>query len=547
MRSRQNVALRNRRIWAAFAVGVSLSIILVMSVKPAQSAVRPAKSADAFVDSIGVNTHFRFLDTAYNERYPLVKKKLEALGVRNIRDGALISPNASVNDLVYGRYRELAQMGMRFDLIVDPRKEGLETVDSAKIAQITSMAGPSLKSFEGPNEYNLSGNANWAEDLTAYQKSLYNSVRSNPSTDTIPVVAPSLGRPYPDNKPDLSAYANYANMHSYPGGRLPSDWGLDNYVIPAAKKVGGSKPLMATETGYHTASNWDGPHPGISEKAMGRYTPRLALEYFNRNITKTYNYELIDQKPDPAGSDREENFGLLRNDGTEKPAYKALKNLISLLENPGPNFKPGSLNYSLSGNLEDVHRTLLQKRDGKFYLVLWQEVSSYDLSAKRDISVPTRRVTLTLNQPVSAAATYLPKNSTSPTKKYAAPKKLTLDVPDHPLIVKLAPSSNAPGATNSRPRILNIKPRRNASIKDRTPNIRAKVTDDSNLRKSNIKLFFDGKRKKKFSYNRSRDRLNFNVRKKLKVGSYHPVKIIARDAEGLRTAKKWRFKVVRRR
>ncbi|MGB3681943.1 MAG: hypothetical protein WA990_05600 [Rubrobacteraceae bacterium] len=547
MRSRQSIAPRKHRVWSTVVIGVLLATTLVMVVKPAQSTVKPAKRADSFVGSIGVNTHFRFLDTAYNEKYPLVKKKLDALGVRNVRDGAFISPHDRVNDLVYGRYRELARMGLRFNLIVDPRKEGLRTVDSAKIAKIASMVGPSLNSLEGPNEYNLSDNANWAADLTAYQKNLYNAVKSNSSTKNKPVVGPSLGRPYPDKKPDLSAYADYANMHSYPGGRIPSDWGLDNYIIPAARKVGGSKPLMATETGYHTAANWNGPHSGVSEKAMGKYTSRLALEYFNRNIAKTYTYELIDQKPDPKGTDREENFGLLRNDGTEKPAYRALKNLIYLLEDPGPRFKPDSLNYSLGGDLKNVRRTLLQKRDGTFYLVLWQEASSYDPSAGRDISVPTRKVTLTLNQSVGATATYLPNASVSPVKKYAAPKQLALNVPDQPLIVELAPSSGAPKATNQKPKILDIKPSRNARVKDRTPSLRAKVTDDSNLKKANVKLLFDGKRQTKFSYDRSRDLMKFNVRKKLKVGSYYRVKIVARDNKGLRTVKKWRFKVVQRR
>ena len=440
--SLQHATLRKRRLWLTLVVGVSLAILSVMIADPAQSKMKQAKRSDVFVNSIGVNTHFRFLDTAYNERYPLVKKKLEALGIRHVRDGAFISADDKVNDLVYGRYRELAKMGIRYNLIVDPRKEGLGTVSAAKISRIAGMVGPSLKTFEGPNEYNLSGNKNWSRDLAVYQRKLYRSVKNNSSTNNTPVVGPSLGRPYPNKKPNLRAYADYANMHAYPGGRIPSDWGLDNYIIPASRKVCGSKPLMATETGYHTAVNWNGPHPGVSEKAMSKYTPRLALEYFNRNIVKTYNYELIDQKPDPRGLDRERNFGLLRNNGMEKPAYKSLKNLIGLLEDPGPKFKTGSLGYSLSGNTKNIHRTLLQKRNRKFYLVLWQEVPSYNTSSKRNISVPARRVTLTLNRPIRSASTYLPKASDSRVKKYSS-RKLTLRVPDHPLVVEIAPSRGA--------------------------------------------------------------------------------------------------------
>lgn len=546
MKSSQNTTIKHRKVWAILIIGLTLSILLVMVAKPAQSTMRPARSADAFVNSIGVNTHLRYLDTAYNERYPLVKEKLNALGVRNVRDEAFISPHARVNDLVYGRYRELAKMGIRYNLVVDPRKESLATVNSAKISRIADMAGPSLGSFEGPNEFDVSGASNWQTTLRTYQRNLYKSVKSNPSTSRVPVIGPSMA--HANNAPkvgNLSAYLDFGNMHPYPGGEAPGSWSLDNYNIKHSRSISGTKPLIPTETGYHTAANWNGPHPGVSEKTMGKYTPRLFLEYFNRGIPRTYSYQFINNFPDPNGSDREQNFGLLRNNGTEKPAYKSLKNLIGLLEDPGPRFKPGSLNYSLGGDLKNVHRTLLQKRDGTFYLVLWQEASSYNLSTKRDISVPARRVTLTLNQRVGTATTYLPNVSTSPVKRYAAPRRLALNVPDHPVVVKLSPPSRSVSTTNSRPRIFGIAPRQNARVKDRTPTIRATVTDNSNLRKSNIRLFVDGRRKYRFVYDRSRDRLRFNVGRRLSVSQYHRIRIVARDANGLRTVKVWRFKVVR--
>ena len=520
-----------------------MAILSVMIADPAQSKMERAKRSDDFVDSIGVDTHLKYRDTVYNSKYPLIERKLADLGVRHVRDAAFISNDSRYNELVYGRYKDLSTLGIQFTLNVDPRRSGLETVDRATIAKVAKMAGPSLESFEGPNEYNKSGDANWAESLRAYQRSLYRAVKGNASTSSVPVLGPALGKPYPSVKPNLENYLDYGSFHPYPGGNKPYNWGFGNYNLPAARAVSGTKPLIATETGYHTTDG--GASTSVSEKAMGKYMPRLFLEYFNRDIVRTHAYELIDQKPD--GLDKEANFGLLRNDGTEKPAYKSLENMIDLLENPGPKFETGSLDYSLTGNLEDIHRTLLQKRDGKFYLVLWQEKSSYDLSRKRDISVPARKVTLTLNQRTRAAATYLPRASTSPVKEYSAPKQLTLSVPDHPLIVEITPSDSAPPkATNSKPKIFNIKPSHNARVKDRTLRIRAKVTDDSNLRKSNIKIYLDGKRKKKFSYDRNRDRLKFNVRRKLKVGSYHRVKIVARDAKGLRKVKKWRFKVVQR-
>jgi hypothetical protein len=109
----------------------------------------------------------------------------------------------------------------------------------------------------------------------------------------------------------------------------------------------------------------------------------------------------------------------LRNDSTEKPAYKALENLINLLEDPDPRVETRSLDYALSGNLQDIHRTLLQKRDGRFYPLLWQEVPQYDSEACRDVSVSARKLILILSQPIGTATKYLPNVSTAQITKYS--------------------------------------------------------------------------------------------------------------------------------
>lgn len=422
----------------AIALTVLLVMLLVMPKGPDQDT--RAKMSDSFVETIGVNTHLHFRNSAYIDQYPLVKEKLSDLGVRHARNGAILSSSSNTNDLFYGRVRELADLGIRFDMSVDPRRENQKTIDEAEIARIAQMAGPALESLEGPNEYNKSGDSDWAENLTSYQKDLYEAVKNNPSTREVPLLSPAIAKPYPERLPDLSAYADYANMHSYPGGRNPGTPTLENYSIPAARAVAGDEPLISTETGYHNATNYTGHHSQVSEKAMGKYTPRLLLEYFNRGIERTYLYELIDTYPNPKKDERDMHFGLLRNDGTEKPAYGALENLIGLLEDPGPDFKTRSLDYSLGGNTLSVNRTLLQKRDGRFYLMLWQEVPSYDLETEKNIAVDDRELTLTFNQPIKEAAIYRPNMSESPLERHSSPRRLVLEVPDEVLVVEITPS-----------------------------------------------------------------------------------------------------------
>lgn len=535
-----------RIIWAVVMTGVAIALLAITSTRSAQGAAAPAKMADDLVDSIGVATHLNYHDTAYGN-YSLIKNKLSDLGVRHVRDRAYLNSDRRFNEVIYSKYRGLAELGIKLNLTVDPRTENLESINSEKIASIAQMAGPSLGSFGGPNEYNKTG-PDWAKELTDYQRDLYSAVNNSSAADT-PVLGPALGKPYPSSEdiPDLRAYMDYGNFHPYPGGEYPSNWGLERYNLPKAQEIAGNKPLVATETGYHNATN-NIDRPGVSEKAAAKYTPRLYFEYFNRGIARTYNYELMDERPEPTKTDQEEHFGLVRSDGTNKPVFTSLRNLISLLEDPGPEFETGSLNYSLSGNTENVHRTLLQKRDGRFYLVLWQEVSSYDTGANRNLSVSGRKVTLTLNQKIVSAKTYLPTNSVDRVREYTNPKSLVLNVPDHVLIVELTPANGGSATiSNAQPKITGAQPGNDNRVADRTPTIKANVTDDKQLLKSHVKLFVDGKQKGSFSYNQRKDLLTFTKQRKMATGSYHRVKVFVRDAGGKTTSKRWKFKVVRSR
>ncbi|MGC8715248.1 MAG: PA14 domain-containing protein, partial [Leptodesmis sp.] len=56
------------------------------SMLSANSVLETAKPAASFIDSIGVNTHIRYYDTAYGN-YSLIKQRLQELGVKHIRDG----------------------------------------------------------------------------------------------------------------------------------------------------------------------------------------------------------------------------------------------------------------------------------------------------------------------------------------------------------------------------------------------------------------------------------------------------------------------------
>jgi hypothetical protein len=414
--------------------------------RQASATMQQAKMADKFVDSIGVMTHQSYFNTAYGN-YQAVSDKLVALGVRHARDSAVLSSDANYNRMVYNRFKGLANRGVRYNLIVDPRSLGLANIDRAKMDSIIAHSGGALEAVEGPNEFDLSGGTDWADRLRAYQRSLYQSVKA--SSKPVPVLAPSLVIPSSyDKLGDMSAYCDFGNTHPYPGGRNPgtSGWGDGGYGSLSwnaanARKVCATKPIIATETGYH---NVPGPlgtnsNTGVPEDVSGKYIPRLFLHYYDMGLPRAYAYEMVDFMGDPSRSAPEKHWGLLRSDYSAKPAYVALKNLIGLLSDPGPSFAPGSLDYSLSGDLTNVRQMLFQKRDGRFYLVLWQEVLGYDVDKDTYIPVARRPVTLKLSTRISRAAIYEPNRQATPLRSRLNPTELRLRVPDQVVVVRLTP------------------------------------------------------------------------------------------------------------
>src|SRR3954453_17672772 len=71
---------------AAFAVAGLAALWWVLS--PAGSApdVVATRPADAFIESVGVNTHVTYSDTSY-ARHAAIAARLRELGMRHVRDG----------------------------------------------------------------------------------------------------------------------------------------------------------------------------------------------------------------------------------------------------------------------------------------------------------------------------------------------------------------------------------------------------------------------------------------------------------------------------
>jgi hypothetical protein len=399
---------------------------LALGSYPSLPAVTPS-SATAFADSVGVNVHLSYFDTAYND-FTTLKQKLLDSGIRRIRDSACVGCVEQQNRLL-----ALGAAGIKADFIM--RQPGSPDSMASLVDLVASRYRSMVAGVEGANEFDLSGQADWTGKLRSWQQDLYTRVKADPRLAGVPVLGPSLvwSQDYAAEG-DLSQYMDCGNIHPYSGGAVPTASLAGNLASLNVTSKG--KPVCATEAGYTNAVATTGGHLPASEKAAAAYVPRLFLDLFRAGVRSTYLYELVDERPDPSNRDAEQHFGLLRSDYGEKPAFTTLRRLLQLVR-PDQQATPAALRYTTSGP-SDLRQLLLQQDAHHQVLVLWRDLSVYDPSARRDLSPPSQNVTVTFGQPVSRAVVdVLDGQPAQPLHDLSAPGRLVGPIGAMPVVVRL--------------------------------------------------------------------------------------------------------------
>lgn len=431
-----------------------------------------ARLASDFVDSIGVCTHWNYLDTPYG-RYEELRDLLVDSGIRHIRDGFHVE-----------RLPDLAKHGISTCIVAEPEL-GTPQQIVTKVATMNRQHPGAVDAIEGPNEPDLfwvnnkksykgqgaaQGDAGIRRGVVMFQRELYAAAKKNPQTASLLIIGPALGKTYdPINgfffeKGELATSVDVGNFHPYAGGNPFSPpfpyAGIEKYIwhgthptaaldeFPYALKTYGQtfapKPMATTECGYSTNTNQ------TSIEAHARYIPRLFAEHFRLGIVRSYVYELVDEWDRP--DDREANFGLIKHDLTPKPAYLALKNLIALLNEqiPGkpsvklPPLEVKTLDIDIKvapppgyDRPQYVHHLLLQKRSGEFALLIWHEIALEDSSATpfRQVRHPDMPTTITLPKGVTDLKRFVPNDSADAVPAELNGTTLTLNVPDRVVVL----------------------------------------------------------------------------------------------------------------
>jgi hypothetical protein len=408
--------------------------------------------ADALPESIGVNIHMTYGDTAYGN-VVAVQRMLSALGVRHVRDGAKYypaDPNYNLNE--YQAYGAISSLDIGFDLILN-QSTTPTPIDPSAMATLQALAATekvTVDYYEGPNEIDIQGDPNWPADTRNFMQAIYSALKSNPSTAAISLLGNTLAGSSADwtTLGNMTAFEDYGNIHPYANTQYPSY----NFASATAqeKLVSGSQTICVTESGWSNAMQATDNSPNVNEDVSSRYVGRLFFETLLQGWPRTYVYELVDEKPDPGLTSFQEHFGLFRNDYSAKPAATVIANMIELMSDKGAAHALQPLSYSLETTSANVHHLLFQKRDGSYWLALWQEVSDWKGWNAQGTAVVNSDVlvTVTLREAAASLQAYVPLESTYPTYSFTNRDSATFMVPDHPLLVEIAFARYVP----SRPR-----------------------------------------------------------------------------------------------
>lgn len=431
-------------------IGVFLVVALTSrATAGGEVAARPAAE---FLDSICVCTHVgQGIDDPARSA-----AALQYAGVRGIRDDASAR---HVKDWILIHQKS----GVRVELT----RSG---PDEATIAELIDMskqlaAAGALLAMEGPNEANnwpvtfdghKSGGQTTFLPVAQWQRAFYRAVKSDPVLKSYPVFhASEAGGAEPDNvglqfltiprgagtlMPDGTAYADYANVHNYicrkpaiidnmawlnadPLFRGWTDgiyveygktWhkGFPGYSDSELKAL----PRVTTETGWVTGGK------GLTQEQQGRLYLNLYLAQFRQGFRYTFVYMLRDAGGSDAG------YGIFESDYHPKKSATYLHNLTTILADHGQAaHAPGRLDYTIADLPQTVHDLLLQKSDGTFELVVWNERAS-----------GSNDVTVNLAAEHPSIKVYDPTTGTSPVRTLSNARAAPLTLSDHPVVLEIA-------------------------------------------------------------------------------------------------------------
>jgi hypothetical protein len=411
--------------------------------------------ADAFIDTLGVNTHIPYTDGGYANISNVIAD-IKYLGVDQVRDGISDGSGGSAS---ISSYIAVAKAGVHFTFNINATTTAGLQANIALVNQVAEAVPGSVTAVEGPNEinnwpvtYNGVGGLQGALNM---QSAIYSMVHSDPDLKGVAVdyftgynAGDVAVGPNPATTPGL---ADYDTQHPYPNNGGPPDVWV-NRTQALGNENPATGPAVYTETGYSTNGGTTGD---VNQSVQARYTLDLLMDDAKSGIAHTDLYQLMDAyKPgSPQGDD---GYGLFDYNNDAKEAATGIHNLTTILADTGTNantFTTKAVNYSITDLPSTGSSTAIQKSDGASDIVVWNEPKIWNEATGTQITAPTDDVTVNLGATYQTVKVFDPLSSSSPIETLSNVSSVSLGLTDHPLIVETEPqttgSSTSTGSSSS--------------------------------------------------------------------------------------------------
>ena len=435
-------------VGALFAPSCSASGTAVSANSPTN--IGAIRSAD-FTRTLGVETHLEYgapyTMSAVTQALAYLNPDGVGTGVSTIRDDNL----ASVSDLT-----ALGAAGYKLDLYsgYNPSTNNTFSAFSSTFSPLVSDGYVALLEggLEVDNGWWGLGVLNGSYTNAAGQTSSGYAAVMSMSQDLmatfgskVPIAAPSMADSSDGEAGSVpaqaaaaaggvNAIATVGNVHFYPHNGNPPAVEYSGTVQQETGWTAGM-PYVVTESGFNdcNCTNYLG-----NDVSNVPYTLNLFLDAFKDGSALTDYYELFDE---PAQQAQEAHWGLFNADGTPKPAATALRNMVAILGDASSNAASfatcGTVSYSLSGLPSSGNSLLMQKADGTYDLIVWNDQN--DLNPETPYSVG-----------VSLGGTYRysvfdPITGSTATQSGSG-ASVSVNVTDHPVIIQLTPATAATAA-----------------------------------------------------------------------------------------------------
>ena len=289
-----------------------------------------------------------------------------------------------------------------------------------------------------------SSNVNVTASSLGWQAAIYNATHADQTLTGAGVKVANYTGYIPGatpNPPSVVGTADYNNTHFYPtSGQQPTAYTRGSMIAalnPANQPIPGLLTVV-TEAGYCTGTGTSGL---VDQTTQAIYLLNNYFDMFSANVPYTTVYTMFDYNT--GDNNCYDNYGVYESDQTTpKAAATAIKNMQTILGDSGSTaltFTPGTLNSSIVGLPSTGFDFLLQKSNGTWDIVVWNEPQIWDDATHAQVTPSVATVTVDLGSMFAAVNVYDPVNSATPISTASKVNSVTLTVGAHPLFVEAIP------------------------------------------------------------------------------------------------------------